>query len=52
MVFYKGVYHLFFQYLRIVDRTKSGKVDFQDEFAAKHTAPRISNNQKMDIQLL
>ncbi len=38
--------------LRIVDRTKSGKVDFKNEFAAKHSAPRISNNQKMDITFI
>ncbi len=35
-----------------IDRTKSGKVDFQNEFAAKHTAPRISNNQKMDMTFI
>ena len=35
-----------------IDRTLSGKVDFQKEFGAKHTAPRISGNQKMNMSIL
>ena len=35
-----------------VDRTSSGKVDFQKEFAAKHSAPRIADNQKMNISII
>jgi fructan beta-fructosidase len=35
-----------------VDRTSSGKVDFQKEFAAKHSAPRIADNKKMNISII
>ena len=35
-----------------IDRTASGKVDFQKEFAAKHSAPRIADNQKMNISII
>lgn len=35
-----------------VDRTQSGKVDFQKDFAAKHTAPRFVNNQPIDLTLI
>ena len=35
-----------------IDRTKSGKTDFQKEFAARHVAPRIAGNNKMNISLL
>ena len=35
-----------------IDRTLSGKTDFNNEFAAKHTAPRVSNNKNMDLSLL
>jgi fructan beta-fructosidase len=35
-----------------IDRTSSGKVDFQNEFAAKHTAPRITNSANMDLTLV
>lgn len=35
-----------------IDRTKSGKVDFQKDFAAVHTAPRFTSNKKTDITLV
>jgi fructan beta-fructosidase len=35
-----------------IDRTKSGKIDFEKGFAAKHTAPRLANTNKMDISLV
>lgn len=35
-----------------IDRTRSGKTDFQKDFAAKHFAPRISINKKMNLQLV
>ena len=35
-----------------IDRTASGKVDFQNEFAAKHTAPRFTNSSNMNITLV
>jgi fructan beta-fructosidase len=35
-----------------IDRTSSGKVDFQKEFAAKHSAPRIADDQKMNISII
>jgi fructan beta-fructosidase len=35
-----------------IDRTKSGKTDFQKEFAAKHVAPRFANNHQMNISLI
>ena len=35
-----------------IDRTISGKVDFQKEFAAVHTAPRISIDKKLKISIL
>jgi fructan beta-fructosidase len=35
-----------------IDRTKSGKVDFQKEFAARHVAPRFTDSRKMNISLL
>lgn len=35
-----------------IDRTKSGKADFQKEFAARHVAPRLTDNRKMNISLL
>ncbi len=35
-----------------IDRTKSGKTDFQNEFAAKHFAPRFINNPSTKISLL
>ena len=35
-----------------INRTKSGKIDFQKEFAARHTAPRFTNNNKMNISLI
>ena len=35
-----------------IDRTKSGKTEFQKEFAARHVAPRLTDNNKMTISLL
>ena len=35
-----------------IDRTKSGKADFEKGFAAKHTAPRFTGSDKMNMYLL
>ena len=35
-----------------IDRTKSGKTDFEKGFAARHTAPRLSNNRNMNVTLI
>ena len=35
-----------------IDRTKSGKSDFKDGFAAKHVAPRFETDKKMEITLI
>ncbi len=35
-----------------IDRTKSGKVDFHKEFAAKHIAPRIATSAKSNMTLI
>ncbi len=35
-----------------IDRTKSGKTDFEKGFAEKHSAPRLSKNKNMSITLL
>ena len=35
-----------------IDRTKSGKTDFQKDFAALHTAPRFSKVSKMNMSLV
>jgi fructan beta-fructosidase len=35
-----------------IDRTRSGKINFQADFAARHFAPRFTTNDKMDISLL
>jgi fructan beta-fructosidase len=35
-----------------IDRTASGKVEFEKGFAARHTAPRISTNKDLDITLV
>ena len=35
-----------------IDRTKSGKVDFQKDFAAIHTAPRFTNDKKTTLTLV
>ena len=34
------------------DRTKSGKIDFQKDFAARHVAPRFTDNTKMNLSLV
>ena len=35
-----------------IDRTKSGKTDFEKDFAAKHTSPRFSDEATMNISLV
>jgi fructan beta-fructosidase len=35
-----------------IDRTKSGKIDFNKDFAAKHFAPRFSKSPKMNMTLV
>lgn len=35
-----------------IDRTKSGKANFEKGFAAKHTAPRLSENQNLDLTII
>jgi fructan beta-fructosidase len=35
-----------------IDRTGSGKVSFEKGFAARHTAPRFSNSNSMDMTLV
>lgn len=35
-----------------IDRTRSGKVDFQKEFAGRYVAPRFTTTDKMDMTLV
>jgi fructan beta-fructosidase len=35
-----------------IDRAKSGRIDFQKAFAQRHTAPRFTENPKMNISLI
>lgn len=35
-----------------IDRTQSGKVDFEKGFAARDTAPRFSNKNNLDVTLI
>ena len=35
-----------------IDRTLSGKVDFQKDFAAKHTAPRLTDQKRMNLTII
>jgi fructan beta-fructosidase len=35
-----------------IDRAKSGKADFNKEFAARHVAPKIATGKKMDMTLI
>jgi fructan beta-fructosidase len=35
-----------------IDRHFSGKVDFEKGFAGRHTAPRLTTNQSMDLTLI
>ena len=35
-----------------IDRTNSGKVSFEKGFAARHTAPRLSNKDVVDMMLI
>ena len=38
--------------LFFIDRTKSGKINFQNEFAGKHVAPRFTDQQQLEIKLV
>ncbi len=38
--------------LYYIDRTKSGKVDFHKDFAARHTAPRFVNAPQTNLSLI
>jgi fructan beta-fructosidase len=35
-----------------IDRTRSGKTDFEKDFPSVHTAPRFTDNSKMNISLV
>ncbi|MEP6596432.1 MAG: glycoside hydrolase family 32 protein [Ginsengibacter sp.] len=35
-----------------IDRTKSGKIDFQKDFAGKHTAPKIAQAEDIKISII
>lgn len=35
-----------------VDRTASGKIDFEKGFAARHTAPRFANTETIDLTVI
>jgi fructan beta-fructosidase len=35
-----------------IDRSESGNINFEKGFAAKHTAPRLSTSQKMNMTLI
>jgi fructan beta-fructosidase len=35
-----------------IDRSKSGTTDFQKDFAARHVAPRLAENNNMNISLI
>ena len=35
-----------------IDRRNSGKVDFEKDFGAKHTAPRFVSNSNFDLTLI
>lgn len=35
-----------------IDRAKSGKIDFQKDFADRHVAPRLTGNTSMNISLV
>jgi fructan beta-fructosidase len=35
-----------------IDRSKSGKIDFEKGFGQKHTAPRLSKDPNMDLTLI
>ena len=35
-----------------IDRSRSGKIDFEKGFGIKRTAPRISQNENMDMELI
>jgi fructan beta-fructosidase len=35
-----------------IDRTHSGQTGFQEDFAAKHVAPRLTGNSKIDLLLI
>ena len=35
-----------------IDRTRSGRTEFNNEFAGRHTAPRLRSDERMNISLL
>jgi fructan beta-fructosidase len=35
-----------------IDRSSSGKVDFEKGFAQRHTAPRLSTDQKLQLTIV
>ncbi|MBS1915329.1 MAG: glycoside hydrolase family 32 protein [Bacteroidetes bacterium] len=35
-----------------IDRTKSGKIDFQEDFSGKHVAPRFTDKKEMNLSLI
>lgn len=35
-----------------IDRSKSGKIDFEKGFAGKHTAPRLTNKQNLEMTIV
>ena len=35
-----------------INRAKSGKTDFQNDFAAKHTAPRFAKEAAMNLSVI
>jgi len=35
-----------------IDRTQAGKVSFEKDFAGRHTAPRLSNKENLDLTLI
>ncbi len=35
-----------------IDRTKSGKKDFHNDFAGRHVAPRFTSSSKMNLSLV
>ena len=40
------------QHQYFIDRTKSGKIDFQKDFAGRHIAPRLTDDASMNISLV
>ncbi|MES2774846.1 MAG: glycoside hydrolase family 32 protein [Bacteroidota bacterium] len=40
------------QHQYFIDRTKSGKTDFQKDFSGKHVAPRLSANPQLSVDVI